>query len=163
MGQAMQVFSVPCWWVSWRLWRAGCISQDTYLLYIIPWDHIIQMQCNFIIPWDHLLLHLLLAPQGEELAWESPQGFPEQRAFIDCWSGGQYWYWGCFYRTRVRSLVMLVTNSLPPSLLFSKLDWCDPGVWRCPLQARGCYCCCCWWWGLCCQQFVADLEAEVWS
>ena len=33
MGQAMQVFSVPCWWVSWRLWRAGCISQDTYLLY----------------------------------------------------------------------------------------------------------------------------------
>ena len=35
MGQAMQVFSVPCWWVGWRLWRAGCISQDTYLLYVI--------------------------------------------------------------------------------------------------------------------------------
>ena len=34
MGQAMQVFSVPCWWVGWWLWRAGCISQDTYLLYI---------------------------------------------------------------------------------------------------------------------------------
>ena len=34
MGQAMQVFSVPCWWVGWRLWRAGCISQDTYLLYM---------------------------------------------------------------------------------------------------------------------------------
>ena len=34
MGQAMQVFSVPCWWVGWRLWRAGCISQDTYLLYL---------------------------------------------------------------------------------------------------------------------------------
>ena len=33
MGQAMQVFSVPCWLVGWRLWRAGCISQDTYLLY----------------------------------------------------------------------------------------------------------------------------------
>ena len=29
----MQAFSVPCWWVSWWLWRAGCISQDTYLLY----------------------------------------------------------------------------------------------------------------------------------
>ena len=27
-------FLVPCWWVGWRLWRAGCISQDTYLLYI---------------------------------------------------------------------------------------------------------------------------------
>ena len=24
---------MPCWWVGWWLWRAGCISQDTYLLY----------------------------------------------------------------------------------------------------------------------------------
>ena len=29
LGQAMQAYSVPCWW----LWRAGCISQDTHLLY----------------------------------------------------------------------------------------------------------------------------------
>ena len=29
----MQAYSVPCWWVGWWLWRAGCISQDTYLLY----------------------------------------------------------------------------------------------------------------------------------
>ena len=36
-GQAMQAYSVPCCWVSWWLWRAGCISQDTYLLYF----------CNF--------------------------------------------------------------------------------------------------------------------
>ena len=35
LGQAMQAFSVPCWWVGWWLWRAGCISQDTYLLYIL--------------------------------------------------------------------------------------------------------------------------------
>ena len=34
LGQAMQAYSVPCWWVGWWLWRAGCISQDTYLLYI---------------------------------------------------------------------------------------------------------------------------------
>ena len=33
LALAMQAFSVPCWWVSWWLWRAGCISQDTYLLY----------------------------------------------------------------------------------------------------------------------------------
>ena len=31
----MQAYLVPCWWVSWWLWRAGCISQDTYLLYQI--------------------------------------------------------------------------------------------------------------------------------
>ena len=33
LGQAMQAYSVPCWWAGWWLWRAGCISQDTYLLY----------------------------------------------------------------------------------------------------------------------------------
>ena len=33
LGHAMQAYSVPCWWVSWWLWGAGCISQDTYLLY----------------------------------------------------------------------------------------------------------------------------------
>ena len=35
LGQAMQAYSVPCWWVGWWLWRAGCISQDTYLLYLV--------------------------------------------------------------------------------------------------------------------------------
>ena len=35
----MQAYSVPCWWVGWGLWRAGCISQDTYLLYIIDYEH----------------------------------------------------------------------------------------------------------------------------
>ena len=34
LDQAMQAYSVPCWWVGWWLWRAGCISQDTYLLYV---------------------------------------------------------------------------------------------------------------------------------
>ena len=34
LGQAMQACSVPCWLVGWWLWRAGCISQDTYLLYL---------------------------------------------------------------------------------------------------------------------------------
>ena len=29
----MHAYSVPCWLVGWWLWRAGCISQDTYLLY----------------------------------------------------------------------------------------------------------------------------------
>ena len=33
LGQALPAHLVPCWWVGWWLWRAGCISQDTYLLY----------------------------------------------------------------------------------------------------------------------------------
>ena len=71
---------------------------------------------------------------------------------------------GNFYRTRVRSLGMLVSNSLTNWLLFSKLDWCGPGVWRCQLKTCwGCYCCSCWCWGSCWQQFVADLGPDVWS
>ena len=35
LGQAMQAYSVPCWWVGWWFRRAGCISQDTYLLYTL--------------------------------------------------------------------------------------------------------------------------------
>ena len=34
LGQAWPAHLVPCWWVGWWLWRAGCISQDTYLLYL---------------------------------------------------------------------------------------------------------------------------------
>ena len=91
-----------------------------------------------------------------------------------------------FYRTRVRSLAMLVTHSLTDwlndslthslpfsklvtnsltdsltnSLLFSKLDWCDPGVWRC--QLKTCWCCNCCWWGSCWQQFVAEVWSSFW-
>ena len=49
-----------------------------------------------------------------------------------------------------------LTNWLTNSLLFSKLEWCDPGVWRYQLKT----CWYCWWWGLYWQQFVADLVAE---
>ena len=35
-------------------------------------------------------------------------------------------------------------------MTFSRLDWCDPGVWRCQLKTCwGCYCCWCWCWGSC--------------
>ena len=30
LGQALPAHLVPCWLVGWWLWRAGCISQDTY-------------------------------------------------------------------------------------------------------------------------------------
>ena len=58
-------------------------------------------------------------------------------------------------------LPLSLTHWLTNSLLFSKLDWCNPGVRRC--QLKTCWCCnYCWWWS-CWQQFVADLDAEVWS
>ena len=50
LGQAMQAYSVPCWWVGWWLWRAGCISQDTYLLYnIIIFHNILFAKSGLII------------------------------------------------------------------------------------------------------------------
>ena len=42
------------------------------------------------------------------------------------------------YQTWVRSLATFVTHWL----LFSRRNWCDPGVWRCQLKTCwGCYCC----------------------
>ena len=35
LGQALPAHLVPCWWVGWLLCRAGCISQDTYFLYVV--------------------------------------------------------------------------------------------------------------------------------
>jgi len=55
------------------------------------------------------------------------------------------------------SLTDSLIHSCTDWLLFSKLDWCDPGgVLRCQLKTCWCYNCC--WWGSCWQQFVADLE-----
>ena len=42
------------------------------------------------------------------------------------------------------SLTHSLTHSLTDSVMFSELDWCDPGVWRCLLKTCwGCYCCWC--------------------
>ena len=52
-----------------------------------------------------------------------------------------------------------VTNLLIHWLLLSRLDWCDPDMWRCqPKTCWGCWCC---WRGSCWQQLVADLGADV--
>ena len=50
----MQAFSVPCWWVSWWLWRAGCISQDTYLLYSNLF--VVAFMRIFFLQWSKSLL-----------------------------------------------------------------------------------------------------------
>ena len=40
-----------------------------------------------------------------------------------------------------------LTHWLTNWLLFSKLDWCGPGMWRWQLKTVwGCYYCWCWWW-----------------
>ena len=59
-------------------------------------------------------------------------------------------------------LCLSLTKSLTNSLPFSKLDWCDPCMWRWQLKACwSCYCCWCWWWGSCWQQFVVDLFSKL--
>ena len=56
LGQAMQAYSVPCWWVGWWLWRAGCISQDTYLLY----DSYVSMEYEMkAIKMDPITIQML--------------------------------------------------------------------------------------------------------
>ena len=55
LGQAMQAYSGPCWWVSRWLWRAGCISQATYLLYsIILFDQMDIPFRTYSKTWDFL-------------------------------------------------------------------------------------------------------------
>ena len=62
-------------------------------------------------------------------------------------------------------------HSLTHSVTFSRLDWCDPGVWRCQLKiCWGCYCCWCWCWGSCWQEIweltlgpKAKLLFRVWA
>ena len=52
--------------------------------------------------------------------------------------------------------------SLTDSLLFSKLDWCGPGMWRWQLKnCWDCYCCSCWQSETCWQHFGADLEGDL--
>ena len=52
LGQAMQAYLVPCWWVVWWLWRAGCILQDTCLLYILI---LFVVMYSFDVRMSHIL------------------------------------------------------------------------------------------------------------
>ena len=48
-----------------------------------------------------------------------------------------------------------LTHWLPNSVLFSKLDWCDPGVWRCQLKT-------CWGLLLLLMLMMRIMLATVW-
>ena len=62
LGQAMQASSVPSYWVGWWLWRAGCISQDTYLLYVyIVVLHLFSCLC-FVLVESCVNYHSVLLP-----------------------------------------------------------------------------------------------------
>ena len=54
LGRAMQAYLVPFWWVGWWLWRAGRISQDTYLLYQIFVIFLVYY-ISWCITFDYLL------------------------------------------------------------------------------------------------------------
>ena len=67
-------------------------------------------------------------------------------------------------------LPLSLTDWLTNSLLFSKLDWCNPGVWRCQLKTllmRIVLATICWRfrsWGLVKKlNFCSDFEHKVWS
>ena len=67
LGQALLAHLVPCWWVGWGLWRAGCISQDTYLLYVyIVVLHLFSCLCFVLVEscvnYHSVLLPLLCCP-----------------------------------------------------------------------------------------------------
>ena len=58
LGQALPDHYVPFWWVGWWLRRAGCISQDTYLLYQIA--YLCLVFSNFSNSFRSLFIHLFL-------------------------------------------------------------------------------------------------------
>ena len=88
---------------------------------------------------------------GQLINWKYCSGKMQRRYTVFIGPESDHW------------LCLSVTNSLTDSLPFSKLDWCDPGMWRCQLKTCwGCYCCWCWCLEKCWQWLGADLEAEVW-
>ena len=180
-----------CFWWFWArvIWHPGLSEGAKKQLAIVLQIQIkVQTNCSLFFGtrqdfgWSWSFKHYLGATMSAK-KWHQP-ALRHQLLWFDSDERIKvlYLYWICtlspiqskkrpsvkhFYRTRVRSLFTLVTNWLTDWLtdwlLFSKLDWCDSGLWRCQLKTCwGFYCCWCWWWGSCWQQFVADLEAEVW-
>ena len=138
----------------------------------------------------HLSKGLVFCCSESSLKWERNVIFQSLKNFDVFIYFIYYFTYFIYYRTRVRSLAMLVTNWLPnwlthslpfsqldsdhclplslthwlTFLFFSKLEWCDSGMWRWQLKTCwSCYCCWYWWWETCWQQFGADLEGEIWS
>ena len=73
LGQAMQAYSMPCWWVGWWLWRAGCISQDTYLLYSKLFNWRIARHVRRYVPYSCAIVSQSVIP--DHFFLQSDYGF----------------------------------------------------------------------------------------
>ena len=113
----------------------GTLSET--ICYLTRWNYQKSMECNEMKEILFFLLFFYQCYNARNVTCSSESSFSSKK-----------WKHFGFYRTRVRSFVgypcQWLTHSLTHSLLFSRLDWCDPGVWRCLLK-------------------TADLEVEVWS
>ena len=108
--------------------------------------------------WSFIFVFLFLCCLFFSTLFCFPSKHYRSLVFVFVFIGPKSEHWLCL------SLTHLLTHWLTHSLPFSKLRWCEPGMWRWQLKTCwSCYCCWCWWLGPCWQQFVADLEAEVGS
>ena len=85
LAQAMQAYSVPCWWVGCWLWRAGCISQDTYSFYVFALKCYSPQNTQKIFPFfPHLGDHLVnLVMEWQTDSAESAVFFSVERRMIN--------------------------------------------------------------------------------
>ena len=73
LGHAMQAYSMPFWWVIWWLRGAGCISQDTYLLYANDDDKDDDDADEANLHVTILLLEHGALPLGRQQDWQEPR------------------------------------------------------------------------------------------
>ena len=84
----------------------------------------------------------------ETIRSRSPRAKRAETSMRKIFIGPESDHWQCL------SVTDWLTNSLTHSLPFSKLYWCEPGMWRWQLKTCwSCYCCWSWWWETCRQQF----------
>ena len=97
--------------------------------------------------WSRFVFEIVIWPQEVTLVrWTQPSGpLCLRQCFV--------------FLSDPSPIIVYPCHWLSDSLTFSKLDWCDPDVWRWQLKTCwDCYCFWCWWWERCLQQFVADLS-----
>ena len=108
------------------------VCENVWDIWKFLWDEILSSWCSRPLERDQ-----------QSLKWSSNKNtsqVPRPTCFSkDKWVGPKSDHWLCL------SLIHALTHALTNWLLFSKLDSCNPGVWRCQHKTCwGCYCCWCW-------------------